>query len=127
MPPVDPFVGNFSTKTMKSIAKWADTNRDGKLVDTELDKGRERLGNMKLSASQKKWYQQQHKAVPENFLAAFGHYLEAAREAKKIDYSSGTPLKREVFFINAIDQISKYDGNSQNISSSDWYRYTNRM
>lgn len=127
MPPVDPFLGNFSTKTLKSICKWADINHDGKLVDSELDKGRERLGKMKLSTSQKQWYQQRQREVPENYLAVFGHYLEAVRAAQKLDYSSGSPPKGSAFSINAIDSIAKYDGKNSTVSSQDWYHYSGMM
>jgi hypothetical protein len=120
MPPVDPFTQPLSTKILKSICKWADTNRDGKLVNSELDKGRERLGNMKLSASQKQWYQQRHREAPENYLAAFGQYLEAVRAGQKPDYSHGGPPGL-AFSIQSIDQMAGYDGNAFNVSSTDWH------
>ena len=121
MPPVDPFARTLSSATMKSICKWADKNKDELLTINEIDKARERLSTMKLSTSQKQWYKQQHKAVPENYLAAFGHYLEAARAGADKPYYLDD--LGPVFRVDQLDVISGYDNKLKDISSKDWEEY----
>ncbi|MDH4379706.1 MAG: hypothetical protein QE263_07360 [Vampirovibrionales bacterium] len=117
----------LSTKTMKSICRWADRNKDNKLTTSEIDRAKKRLVQMKYTPQQQAQQQKQFGVSYEHLGYRYGHYLEAAREAKKLDYSSGSPPTGSAFFINAIDSIAQHDGINNTISSQDWYRYSGMM
>jgi lactam utilization protein B len=106
---------------MKSICTWADKNKDGKLTKQELDQADKRLAAMPLSAKQKEWFKK-NELFPDNHRQAFGQYTDAARAAAvRKSYKDSL---NEVFQINAIDSISRLDGNSKDISMNDWSDYT---
>ena len=118
---IGPFDRTLSTKTMKSICKWADRNKDNKLTQSEIDRAKRRLVQMKYTSKQQAQQEQQLGFSFEHYGYRYGHYLEAARAG------ADKPFYRDdlgpVFRIDQLDVISGYDNKLKDISAKDWEEY----
>jgi hypothetical protein len=128
-PSFNPHERTLSTKTMKSICNWADKNKNGKLTDAEINKAQKRLSQTTYTVQQQAQQKQQYGFAYGDYGMRYGHYLEAARKAQTIDYTTATkngPPTGSAFAIRSIDAIAKHDGEKTTITAHDW-TYLNDM
>jgi hypothetical protein len=123
---IKPFDRPLSTKTMKSICKWADRNKDGQLSNTEIDRAKQRLIQMKYTPQQQAQQEQTLGVSYQHYGDRYGHYLDAALDAAaEIAYRQPVyPAPTHYSFsIKDIDKISRADRNPNTISRMDWNQY----